>query len=130
MKKLLQIQLRRYYKYHTNCKELEKYIGCDRDYFKEYIDSKLIDPMNFINIGKIWHFDHIVPLDLFKTEEYYIAWNYQNIYPMLAKDNKKKGSSTHFSLQLLKKLPNSEINSILIRKCEEDIINTYSKYLL
>lgn len=129
MRKLLQLQLSRYYKSHDNCNELYKYIGCDRGFFKDYIESKLIEPMSFINIGKIWEFDHIVPVDLFDEADYNIAWNYQNMYPMLTKDNKRKGASVHFSLELLRTLPNTDVNKLLINKCLDEISNTYDKYL-
>lgn len=52
MKDKLRTQLTRFYKTHDSCRLLTQYIGCDRDYFKQYIDSKHVESMSFINIGK------------------------------------------------------------------------------
>ena len=71
------------------------------DYFgytpKQYVDcinSKLKDGMTLDNYG-LWHVDHIKPLSLFdltKDEEIKIAWSFDNLQCLWARDNISKGN--------------------------------------
>ena len=78
----------------NNVKKLKptiEYLGCSSEYFKEYIESKMIEGMTFDNI----HFDHIKPVsafDLDKEEELLNCCHYTNFQPLLIEDNLKKWS--------------------------------------
>jgi hypothetical protein len=127
-RKQLQAQLSRFYKTHQNCKDISSLIGCSREYFYNYIDKLLIEPMNSINTGIIWDFDHIVPIQCFSLDQYNLAYNYQNIIPMFKEDNKLKGGSIHFSIELLNRLPRTDINIKLLQIANNELIR-YNKYL-
>lgn len=69
----------------------ESLLGCTREEFRMYLESKFSPEMTWDNI----HLDHIRPcasFDLTKLEDQKLCFNYQNIQPMLAKDNMSKGS--------------------------------------
>lgn len=59
-------------------------LGCDYDFFKEYIEAQFTKDMTWDNI----HLDHIKPLNSATTiEEVYQISHYTNFQPLLAKDN-------------------------------------------
>ena len=70
-----------------------EYLGCDADYFKDYIQKKMDIynqtaevKMDFTNI----HIDHIKPISVFNLddeEEFLDCCNYTNLQPLLSKDN-------------------------------------------
>jgi hypothetical protein len=63
-------------------------LGCDFEFFKQYIESQFTNGMNWDNI----HLDHIKPLALARTEkEVYDFNHYTNFQPLFAKDNILKG---------------------------------------
>lgn len=67
-------------------------LGCTVLEFRNYIESKFTDGMNWNNQGE-WHLDHIKPLALATTEEEVIELNhYTNFQPLWAIDNLSKGS--------------------------------------
>lgn len=62
-------------------------LGCDYEFFKNYIEAQFTKEMNWDNI----HFDHIKPVSTANTiEELYILNHYTNFQPLLAIDNIKK----------------------------------------
>lgn len=66
------------------------YLKVDWHTFKNYLENKFIQGMNWENFGK-WHVDHKIPLKAASTEFEVIALNhYTNLQPMWAKDNIKK----------------------------------------
>lgn len=70
----------------------EKILGIDYIGFKCYIEKQFKNGMNWENQGH-WHFDHIKPIKLAKSEEDVILLNhYTNFQPMWAVDNLRKGS--------------------------------------
>ncbi len=67
-------------------------LGCEYDYFKNYIQSKFTLGMSWKNHGE-WHLDHIIPISSAKTEEEVIKLNhYTNFQPLWAIDNLKKSN--------------------------------------
>lgn len=76
-------------KYKKNL-HFKEYIGCFGDELIIYIESKFKEGMSWDNHGE-WHVDHIIPLDLAKTEEdIYKLNHYMNLSPLWAKDNWSK----------------------------------------
>ena len=59
-----------------------------------HLQSKFKPGMSFSNYGK-WHIDHIIPcsrFDLNKEEEQYKCFNYKNLQPLWAEENKIKSN--------------------------------------
>jgi hypothetical protein len=70
----------------TKTKSTIEYLDCSPEYFKEYLQSKMVEGMTFDNI----HIDHIKPVskfDLENPEEMLMCCHYTNMQPLLANDN-------------------------------------------
>ena len=73
-------------------KKTEEILGCDINFFIEYISSLFKEGMSIHNYGK-WHLDHIYPISLAKDEEELIKLNhYTNFQPLWAHENLKKSN--------------------------------------
>lgn len=71
-------------------------LGCDMDFYKEYIKSKFTNGMTWENHGDAtnkWQLDHILPCELFDftdPRQQLICFNYKNMQPLWYLDNKDK----------------------------------------
>lgn len=73
----------------------QKYIGCTKLFFRDWITYQFEDGMTENNYGKIWHIDHVKPCssyDLSNNDEVFECFNWKNCRPMFAEENLKKGS--------------------------------------
>ena len=69
-------------------------LGCEMPFFKEYIESKFVDGMNWDRISEI-HLDHIKPcasFDLTNPDEQKKCFHYTNVQPLWYEDNLSKGA--------------------------------------
>ena len=69
-----------------------EYLGCSAEYFKDYLQSKMVEGMSFENI----HLDHIKPVskfDLSNIDALLDCCHYTNFQPLLAKDNLEKSDT-------------------------------------
>lgn len=83
-------QYRRRYNYTGN-KTIKEMLGCDIDFFVEYLEGKFKDEMTLDNYGE-WTIDHIIPISQVKTQEDIEKLNhYTNLQPLWAKENSSKG---------------------------------------
>jgi hypothetical protein len=77
--------------YSKNSKTFQ-ILGCTFEEFKNYLQNKFTEGMNWNNIGH-WHLDHIYPVSLAKDEEELIKLNhYTNFQPLWALDNIRKSN--------------------------------------
>jgi hypothetical protein len=68
----------------------EEILGCDLNYFKEYIESQFTEGMTWLNHGQ-WHLDHIIPMDAAETVDEVIKLNHwTNFQPLWSNDNYSK----------------------------------------
>ena len=71
-------------------------LGCTIEFFKNYIELKMIKGMSWENHGLYtWHLDHIKPCKLFdlaKLKEQKKCFHYTNLQPLWAKDNLSKNA--------------------------------------
>lgn len=68
----------------------ERILGCEWDFFKEYIERQFKDGMSWNNYGK-WHLDHIYPISKATSYEMALELNhYTNFQPLWAFDNLSK----------------------------------------
>lgn len=68
-----------------------EYLGCTPQYFKNYIQSKFTDGMDFTNI----QLDHIKPISKFNLEdpeEFLKCCHYTNLQPLFPNDNMLKAN--------------------------------------
>jgi hypothetical protein len=68
-------------------------LGCSIEKLKKYLESKFQPGMTWDNHGK-WHIDHIIPLskfDLTDLVQLKKACHFNNLQPLWAEDNIKKG---------------------------------------
>lgn len=78
-----------------SCSRLFQYIGITPEKFKHHIERQFVGHMNWDNYGKVWHIDHIVPSSYFNhddREEVSRCWNWQNLRPLYAKKNIRRGN--------------------------------------
>jgi len=77
--------------------------GCTSKELRDHIESQFVKGMTWDNHGR-WHLDHIMPcsaFDLTKPEHVKICFNWQNLCPIWAKKNLRKGKKiTHPQLHL------------------------------
>lgn len=62
--------------------------------FRVYLQGQFRDGMGWENYGKTWHLDHIRPcasFDLTNPEQQRVCFRWDNIQPLLAIENMKKG---------------------------------------
>jgi hypothetical protein len=71
-------------------------IGCTQQELLQHIEKQFLKGMSWKN-RKLWHIDHIIPMDSAKTiEDNYKLNHFTNLRPMWAKDNlSKKNNATH-----------------------------------
>ncbi|MDA7495731.1 hypothetical protein OAL45_00275 [bacterium] len=68
-------------------------VGCSRDELWEHLEKQFKDGMIRQNLGK-WHVDHIKPCSLFDLtdpEQQKECFNYKNLQPLWAEENRSKG---------------------------------------
>lgn len=75
--------------------EVIKYLGCNIDTYRKYLESKFLEGMSWENHGfDGWHIDHIIPVMYNNpTKEQVIErLHYKNTQPLWAFDNLSKGN--------------------------------------
>jgi hypothetical protein len=72
----------------------ENILGCDWETFRQHIETKFVDGMNWNNHGREgWHYDHIIPISSARNEEELYRLNhYSNFQPLWWQDNIKKSN--------------------------------------
>ena len=93
LRKYLSSRLRAVLKGRVKESGILSLIGCSLDHLRLHIQSQFNEGMNWQNHGK-WHIDHIRPcasFDLQSVEEQKKCFNYKNLQPLWAYENKSKG---------------------------------------
>ena len=90
---LQRLSIRRMLKSSTlkKVKHTVEYLGCDSEYFQDYLKNKMVDGMTFDNI----HIDHIKPMSRFNLnnpDEFLDCCHYTNLQPLTAKQNMEKSN--------------------------------------
>jgi hypothetical protein len=71
-----------------------KLIGCNIEYYKQYLEQQFQSDMSWENYGTLWEIDHIKPcalFDLTKEEEQKQCFHHTNTQPLYKIDNRRKG---------------------------------------
>ncbi len=71
-------------------------IGYTMTELRQRLESQFTDGMSWENYGK-WHIDHIIPQSFFVFDsiddvEFRMCWRLENLQPLWAKDNLRKGN--------------------------------------
>lgn len=96
LRKNLESKVRRIWSRREPCKSAFELLGCKNiEEYKEYLESKFEDGMNWGNKGmEGWTIDHIIPtsaFDLTDPEQVKKCFHYTNTQPMWSFDNSSKG---------------------------------------
>lgn len=70
-----------------------KYLGCDIEIFKKWIEFRFDKNMNWENLGEYWQIDHIIPINKFdfsKENDMCICFHWTNLQPLTAFENRQK----------------------------------------
>jgi hypothetical protein len=89
----LRSRLNQALKKNSKSKHTMELLGCSVDFLKKHLESKFTKDMTWNNYGK-WHIDHIIPcarFDLSKASEQKKCFNWENLQPLWAVDNLRKG---------------------------------------
>lgn len=73
-----------------------KYLGCDLDWLKLWLEFRFDNNMNWKNFGSNWHIDHILPISKFNLKnenELKICFHWTNLQPLPALENQQKSNS-------------------------------------
>lgn len=73
-------------------------LGCEMDFYKEYLEKQFKPDMNWDNYGSLWDIDHIRPcatFDLSLEEEQKKCFHYTNTQPLYKKENQTKNKYTY-----------------------------------
>lgn len=71
----------------------KEYLGCDLDFYKNWLEYTFTGDMNWENHGKVWHIDHVIPInyfDLTNIDHIKIAFNWKNTRGLNIKENLQK----------------------------------------
>lgn len=69
------------------------YIGCNIQYFREWLEYNFTENMNWENYASYWSIDHIIPVckyDLTIEDEKLKCWNWSNMMPVTINYNSSK----------------------------------------
>jgi hypothetical protein len=95
--KLLENLRKRVYDYIKNSDSRSiEYLGCDVNFYKQYLELRFDSNMNWGNYGQYWEIDHITPLftfDFTNLLNVKKAFNYQNTRPLSITDNRSRPKS-------------------------------------
>jgi len=72
-----------------------KYIGCDIEWFKKWLEFRFDKNMNWDNLGSYWQIDHILPINLFdftKENNIMICFHWTNLQPLESTENRQKSN--------------------------------------
>ncbi len=73
--------------------EYSKFLGCDIEYFKKWIEYRWDKNMSWENYGEYWHIDHILPINQFTildNSEIKICFHWTNLQPLQKTENISK----------------------------------------
>jgi hypothetical protein len=83
---------------HNRKTSYSNYIGCDLEWLKKWLEYRFDDNMNWENFGSYWQIDHILPIHGFNLQndnEVRICFNWTNLQPLSALENRQKSDTLH-----------------------------------
>lgn len=94
-KRRWQIALRRYVLDRNISVAYAPYFGLDIENMRQWFEHQFQDGIGWDNFGKLWQFDHIIPVTYFDfsdVSELKLCWNFTNIRVEQFQKNKDRGN--------------------------------------
>lgn len=76
-----------------------EFLGCDLQFLRCWIEYRFKSDMNWDNLGKLWHIDHILPINRFdftNNSDIKICFHWTNLQPLYATENISKSDKIYF----------------------------------
>jgi hypothetical protein len=90
----IQVNLRRRFKraFDRSSPKLKFLVGCDIEFFRNYLQNQFTEGMTWDNYGSFWSIDHRLPISFAKTQEDMdVIFHYTNCRPLeLIKNSAKR----------------------------------------
>ena len=149
-KRKWQISLRRYVLDRHICVAYAPYFGLDVENMRQWFEYQFKEGIRWDNFGKMWQFDHIIPVTYFDfsdESELKLCWNFTNIRVEQFQKNKDRGNrldvlaaKNYFKelyektnyipcLKLLKKIDSLELSEFLSTEQQQSFIRDHWEYL-
>lgn len=93
-KRKWQISLRRYVLDRHICADYAPYFGLDIENIRQWFEYQFKKGVGWENFGKLWQFDHIIPViyfDFSNDDELKLCWNFINLRVEEIKKNTARG---------------------------------------
>lgn len=149
-KRKWQISLRRYVLDKHICVAYAPYFGLDIENMRQWFEYQFQEGIGWDNFGKMWQFDHIIPVtyfDFLKEAELKMCWNFTNIRVEKFQLNKDRGNrldvlaaknyfkelyeKTRYEpcLRLLQKIDSLELSEFVSTDRQQSFIKDHWEYL-
>jgi hypothetical protein len=149
-KRKWQISLRRYVLNKHICIAYAPYFGLDVENMRKWFEYQFQPGIEWDNFGKMWQFDHIIPVTYFDFSdeaELKICWNFTNIRVEKLQLNKDRGNrldvlaaknyfkelyeKTKYApcLKLLQKIDSLELSEFVSTERQQAFIRKHWEYL-
>ena len=149
-KRKWQIAFRRYVLERQVCSAYAPYFGLDIENMRQWFEYQFQKEIGWDNFGKMWQFDHIIPVTYFdfsNEEELKICWNFTNLKVDEFKKNKERGhrldvlaaknyfkalyEKTNYEpcLRLLHKIDTLELSEFVSTEPQQAFIRNHWEYL-
>lgn len=79
-------RIRAYLKGRAKSKSTIEYLGCEIEFYKEYLTKQFSKNMSWDNYGEYWEIDHIHPVSKGGS------FHYSNTQPLTVTENREKGA--------------------------------------
>ena len=94
-----------------------EYLGCNEEFFRSWLQYQFDDYMNWDNFGTYWHVDHVLPVSMFNHEDeeaIKICWNWKNLRPLEASENREKSDKIDIDLYQKQKRKANKFKQIFL----------------
>jgi hypothetical protein len=149
-KRKWQIAFRRYILNGHVASQYATYFGLDFKNLRLWIAMQFTGEVSWSNYGKVWQFDHIIPVAYFNfnnESDLRLCWNFTNIRVEMNQRNKDRGNRVdvlmakayfqdiyndtgyHICQKMLDKIANIEISEIISTDAQRQFIKEHKTYL-
>ena len=87
------VRINKALKHNYKTSSSKELLGCDLDFYRQYLENQFKEDMTWENYGELWDIDHIKPcasFDLSTDEEQKKCFHYSNTQPLYKIENQRK----------------------------------------